>query len=178
MGSEMCIRDRFDTSDDEHDEGADEYEKNSFIDDEEEVFSEDRVSTEEPPAKKKKLNRLKRGTKEKIEGKDPGHETFPINNFSLTISKCKGDVPLTLLELVHNWIVSHCEKGGVATEVGKRAFNFHLQALLSIRYPRTKEYVAKLSKQLKSLLPKAAGYKLLIKPLQGAQTLSAMIGTI
>ena len=84
--------------------------------------------SEEPSTKKRKTTRLKKGTKvtEPEHEKQPGHETYPLNNFSLTISKCKGDVPLALLELIHNWIVSHCDKGGVATDVRKRAFNFLL----------------------------------------------------
>ena len=157
----------FDSSDDEPSDDIDEYEKDSFIADDDEVLSkdvpDDNVSDGEPPTKKRRTNRVKKAGihKDPDQDKEPGHPTYPLNNFSLTISKCKGDVPLTLLEVIHNWIVNHCEKGGVATEVGKRAFNFHLQALLSIKWPRTKQYVTKLSKHLKSLLPKSAGYKLL-----------------
>lgn len=87
-----------------------------------------------------------------------------------------GDVPLPLLGVLHKWITQHCVRGGISTEVGKRAFNFHLQGLLQLRYPKTTIYVKKLSKIIKTLIPKQNGYKVMIKPLQGAQTLSAMIG--
>ena len=195
--------DALDSSEDE-DEENDEYdETSSFIDNSPQDQGHDQeIDFEEinvPPPKKSRL------TKKVVNINDeklPGDETFPVNAFSLTISKCKGksirislnchlsslmsamlfsscligDVPLPLLEVVYNWIVAHCVKGGIATEVGKRAFNFHLQGLLQLRYPKTKPYVTKLSKILKSLIPKQQGYKIMLKPLQGAQTLSAMIG--
>ena len=61
--------------------------------------------------------------------KQPGDDCFPINGFSITISKLKGDVSHELLNVIGNWIKSHCVKGVVSTEVGKRAFNLHLQSL-------------------------------------------------
>lgn len=172
----------------ESDQENDDYDDDdSFIDNTTQVDDE----IIETPTKRKRLT-----TKSSNEEKEPGDETFPVNCFSLTISKTKGncrnttnysnrvtflysntgDVPLPLLEVIHSWIVQHCVKGGIATEVGKRAFNFHLQGLLQIRFPKTKPFVTRLAKIIRSLVPKQRGYKLMLKPLQGAQTLSAMIG--
>lgn len=82
--------DVLDSSEDD-DDGQDEYDENdSFIDnspqlreDEDEEHQEDILP---PPSKKTRL------LKAKINGEDklPGDATFPINCFSLTVSKSKG----------------------------------------------------------------------------------------
>lgn len=43
--------------------------------------------------------------------KDIGHDSYPINEFSLTISKIKGDVHQIAIELLHNFIKETCIKG-------------------------------------------------------------------
>lgn len=63
--------------------------------------------------------------------KPPGHPSFPITGWSVTVSKTKCDVSVSLLSIFHNWISAFCLRGAAATEVGKRAFNFHLQSKLS-----------------------------------------------
>ncbi len=109
----------------------------------------------------------------------PGHSCYPMNNFSLTVSKTKGDVDSSLLEATHQWIETHCVKGGVATEVGSRAYRLHLQGAFTIRYPKDKIHVDKLCKFYKDIVIKPRkGYKIMIKPLVGAQSMVAMIGYI
>ena len=67
--------------------------------------------------------------------------------------------------------------GVVSTEVGKRAHNLHLQAVIKVHYPRTKPYVLLLGKAIKSRLPgNGVGYRVMVKPFSGAQNFSSMVG--
>ena len=75
-----------------------------------------------------------------------GHDTFPLNSWSLTITKSKDDVPAQILEIMDNFVKLYCAKGAVATEVGPRAHHYHIQGLLSLRYPTTIPYKKSLSK--------------------------------
>ena len=70
-----------------------------------------------------------------------GWSQFPINLFSLTITKKKDDVPSSLLPALHNWSVECCIKAAFATEVGSRAFKLHIQGVFECHYPKTPEYV-------------------------------------
>lgn len=93
-----------------------------------------------PPAKKAKKNPAE-------PDKLPGDVTYPLNSFSLTITKTGGDIAVELLDILDSFIRNHCTKGtinynalciafiysnvfalflsgGVATEVGKRVFSF------------------------------------------------------
>ena len=126
-----------------------------------------------------------------------GHDSYPVNDFSLTVSKLKGDVCRDAIVCVHNFIKDCCIKGiifiansklmmynsnktyigAVSTEVGKRAFNLHLQCVVKLHYPKTKEYVALLTKGIKITLPgNGIGYRVLVKPFGPSQTFSSMIG--
>eukprot|EP01034_Spumella_vulgaris_P037734 gene37734-46561_t len=54
--------------------------------------------------------------------KEPGHSSYPVNEFSLTITKTGEDVGLESLDTIGKFIVDHCLKGGVSTEVASRYF--------------------------------------------------------
>lgn len=70
--------------------------------------------------------------------KPVGHLSYPTNDFSLTITKKGGDVAHNSLDLVFKFIEEYCIKGVIAFEVGKRAFNLHIQGLFRLHYPKTK----------------------------------------
>ncbi len=112
----------------------------------------------------------------------PGHSTFPINDFSLTVAKTKADVPLVLLEVVYDFITKYGIKGGVSTEVGHRAHNLHLQASFSMRFPkdraRIKELVKLLREEIKAVVHSLVGYKIQLKAFAARQSFLAMLGYI
>lgn len=110
--------------------------------------------------------------------KQLGHATFPVNDFSMTISRSKGDVDLSLLDAIHAFFVKYCIKGGVSTEVGHRAHNLHYQGLFRTRYPKDKNHVSTLTKMFKEMVKPRTGYRILIKPFAPQQTIQAMIGYI
>lgn len=107
-----------------------------------------------------------------------GHDTYPVNNFSLTIAKLKSDVELHVLEQIHAFLVMYSVKGGVSTEVGHRAHNLHLQSVFTARFPTDKVHKARLSKMIKDLIKPRNGYKVFIKELAPKQTFTAMVGYI
>eukprot|EP01031_Cornospumella_fuschlensis_P027563 gene27563-33289_t len=135
-----------------------------------------------PPALKKGRGRPKKvveggGSQVKL----PGDASFPLNDFSLTVSKTSGgDIPMpTSLDAIQAFIVDYCVKGAVSTEVGSRAFHLHLQGVLRLRYPKTADYVSMLQKFIKNLLPnKGKGLKVMLKVLRGDQTFIGMIGYV
>lgn len=114
--------------------------------------------------------------------KPPGHPFYPINDFSLTISKLKSDIPVGLIDVVYQFIESYCLKGGVATEVGHRAHNLHLQSTFRINYPKDPSSVKKLTKlvkdSIKDFTRTLKDYRVFLKPLGKMQTLAMMIGYI
>lgn len=123
------------------------------------------------------INRSKK--KSAADTKPPGHHTYPINDFSLTISKTGGDVELCVLEKVYEFLVKYALKGGVSTEVGNRAHNLHLQAMFQMRYPKDKAHVKEAVALLKQdLIKPLTGYKILLKPFATSQNFSAMLGYI
>lgn len=111
--------------------------------------------------------------------KKPGDSTYPCNSFSLTITKTGEDVGAEAIDIVASFIEEHCIKGGVSTEVGLRAHNLHLQGILKINWPATKEFVQILQKKIRALLPNGgAKYKVNLKLFAKAQTWGAMVGYI
>ena len=80
--------------------------------------------------------------------KQIGDETLPINSFSLTITKTKDDVPQALLKVIYEeLILKYCIKGGIATEVGTRLGNCHLQSVIQMHCLKTKEALTALRKE-------------------------------
>ena len=110
--------------------------------------------------------------------KPPGHHTFPINDFSLTITKTGGDIELYIMDKVHDFIVTYALKGGISTEVGHKVHNLHLQGMFSIRYPKDKKHLVELVKLIKALIKPLTGYKVMLKPFATNQNFSAMLGYI
>lgn len=74
------------------------------------------------------------------EVRPPGHVAFPATVWSITISATKGDVDRAILPVLHQFLKDFCLRDGFATEVGSRAFRFHIQGLIEIRCPTTAEY--------------------------------------
>ena len=150
-----------------------------YYDDDEEIKPVRKSSTitKSVTGGKRKSPAVAKGNKSAT--KPPGDSSYPVHEFSLTITKTKDDIGLDALESVAQFIEQNCLKGGVATEVGRRAFQLHLQGLMKLRWPSTKEHVQRLQKLLKSILP-ANGklYKVLVKPFASSQTFSAMVGYI
>jgi hypothetical protein len=84
--------------------------------------------------------------------KQPGNNLLPINNFSLTITKTKDDVPQQLLtNIFKGFIEAYCIKGGIATEVGARLGNCHLQSVIQLHSLKTQAALTALSKILFTL---------------------------
>lgn len=114
--------------------------------------------------------------------KPPGHEHYPINDFSLTVSKTKGDVCPTLIEVIYEFIKTYCLKGGVSTEVGHRAHNLHLQSAFRIKFPRDEASVKKLTKIIKEMIKDhlhcLTGIRVFLKPLGKSQSFTLMMGYI
>ena len=140
--------------------------------------------------------------KMEVEEKPVGHLSYPVNDFSLTITKKGGDVANNTLDLVFKFIEEHCLKGMVAFEVGKRAFNMHIQGLFRVHYPKSKGnlhiyvyikrkryskilskfiivHIAALTKLIKSYLPSnGLGYKINLKVFGSNQTFDSMVGYV
>lgn len=117
------------------------------------------------------------------QSKPPGHLTFFVNDFSLTISKTKEDVSLKLLNPLHDFLTKYAVKGGVSTEVGPRAHNLHYQSSFTMRYPRDNVHKKKLTKMIKDEVIKETlgsykGYKVFVKPFSSRQDFTAMLGYI
>jgi hypothetical protein len=111
--------------------------------------------------------------------KEPGHSSFPVHNFSLTVTFSGSDVPLIFLEVISEFIQKYALKGGVSTEVGHRAFQLHLQGVFTMRYPKTTLHIHLLQKMIRDLLPKTNKRpKVLVKPFGNLQNFAAMIGYI
>lgn len=145
-------------------------------DDEDEVLLQ-KVNT--PPKKRGRPPKSATSSSAAVTMKPPGHPAYPTNDFSLTITKSKADVHTTAIDEVAKFMETHCIKGGVATEVGMRAFQYHLQCVMRMHWPTSKEYVTYLSKEIRKLMPqKGLGYKVTLKPCRQGQEFSAMLGYI
>ena len=109
--------------------------------------------------------------------KEIGHPSLPLNSFSLTISKVKGDVDSSLLDAVQSVLQPISTKFVLGLEVGIRAFNMHIQGVVTLLMPKTDIYVRELKMTIKQVLPmRGRGFKIQIKPFAVGQTFSSMIG--
>lgn len=103
--------------------------------------------------------------------KEIGHSSFPLNSFSLTISRIKGDVDPSLLDGVQAVLQPISTKFVLGLEVGIRAFNMHIQGEISLLMPKTDIYVRELKAIIKQVLPmRGRGFKIQIKPFSVGQT--------
>ena len=120
-----------------------------------------------------------RSKNSKPELKPVGHISYPINCFSLTISKIGGDVPTNLLDIVKIWMEAHCTRGGISLESGARAHNLHVQGVLEMMYGKSKQHQRALVKIIRDLIPdRGTGYKVSCKPFEKHQQFTTMIGYI
>ena len=95
----------------------------------------------------------------------------------MTISKVKGDVDSSLLDAIQTVLQSISTKFVLGLEVGIRAFNMHIQGVVSLLMPKTDIYVRELKMTIKQVLPmRGRGFKIQIKPFSVGQTFSSMIG--
>lgn len=109
----------------------------------------------------------------------PGDSRYPVNEFSLTITKKNGDVHIEAVDVIGKFITDHCLKGAISTEVGPRVHNYHLQGIIRVRWPKAKKDCTELQKILKRLLPERGnGYRIVAKPLGTNQTFVAMLGYV
>ena len=118
-----------------------------------------------------------KGRGKSVVPKEIGHSSFPLNSFSFTISKIKGDVDPSLLDGVQAVLQPISTKFVLGLEVGVRAFNMHIQGVLSLLMPKTDLYVRELKSIIKEVLPmRGRGFKIQLKPFSVGQTFSSMIG--
>ena len=75
----------------------------------------------------------------------PGDITFPVSSWSITITKAKDDVPLQVLDIMHQFLQQYCLKGAVSTEVGSRAHKYHVQGMMTLHYPTSPPFKKSLS---------------------------------
>lgn len=76
----------------------------------------------------------------------PGDSSYPVSSWSITVTKTKDDVSVHVLEIMFDFLKNHCLRGAVATEVGPRAHNFHVQGVMTLHYPTTPPFKKSLSK--------------------------------
>ena len=89
---------------------------------------------------------LKKGSP--IVDKLPGDSSYPLSSWSVTITKTKDDVSIHVLEIMHDFVKAYCTRGAMATEVGPRAHNFHVQGVMTLYYPTTAPFKKALSKYI------------------------------
>ena len=123
-----------------------------------------------------------RGRGKSAASKEIGHSSFPLDSFSLTMSRVKGDVDPSLLDAVQAVLEPISNKFVIGLEVDIRAFNVHIQRVISLLMPKTDIYVRELKSAIKQVLPlRGRGFKIQIKPFSVGQTFSSRIkekGTI
>ena len=95
------------------------------------------------PIKIVKAASLKKGSS--VVEKLPGDSSYPLSSWSVTITKTKDDVSIHVLEIMHDFIKAYCTRGAMATEVGPRAHNFHVQGVMTLHYPTTAQFKKALS---------------------------------
>jgi hypothetical protein len=139
--------------------------------------TKDALATPTKKAKGRPPGKTKQGPA--LSDKPPGDSSYPVNDFSLTVTRTKTDVGLDAFQAIGDFIDKYSLKGGVSTEVGQRMFNLHLQGVFRMHWPSTKEYTQRLQKMVKSLLPAQGKLsKVLVKVFGRSQSFSAMVGYI
>lgn len=88
-----------------------------------------------------------------------------------------GDVAVSALDHAYDFMERYCMKGLVSTEVGSRAFRYHLQGVFRTRYPVGPRDQKLLGTFIKDLMPEGGyRYSVLCKPLAGRHCFSTMLG--
>ena len=111
-----------------------------------------------------------------IEQPDP---TWQIILVSLTISKLKGNVPVTMLDQLRLWLnLVSCVRAVVCLERGDRKKNLHVQGSLEMRMPNTPHGLAELKSHLQDNLPARPcdNYHMMVKFGASMQTFTYLSG--
>ena len=74
------------------------------------------------------------------------------SSWSLTVSKIGTDIALPTLDAVFNFIVTFYNRGGLSTEVRKRAHRLHLQGVFQTLFPTSPDAVKVLTLFIKSFI--------------------------
>ena len=82
----------------------------------------------------------------------PGFAQDPGSSWSLTV--IGADIALPTLDAVFNFIATFCNRGGLSTEVGKRAYRLHLQGVFQTLFPTSSDAVKVLTLFIKSFTAK------------------------
>ena len=85
---------------------------------------------------------------------------------------------MNYIDIIQQFHERCCIKGGVSTEVGKRAHNLHLQGVFRTKFPRTPSDAKAMCTFVKRLLPVSSGFRVLCKPLGHGQDFTVMCGYI
>ena len=123
------------------------------------------------------MKKRSKGPPSKPDVKLPGDVTFPLNSFSLTVSRIGGDVERSCIDSLHTYLASVCTQSLLSFESGSKKHNLHIQGVFSILFPKSPQCVIQLKRILKTHLPSGGrGYKIMLKPFAPTQTFSAMLG--
>jgi hypothetical protein len=182
------IQDFLDDSDDIHEEEDEENDHRRCInqqrildddsDDEDEVEENEvlvptTTPTPQPSERPSLTNQQKRVLKNR---QAPGYDQYPQTDWSLTVTKNGTDIERNYIDIILAFFETYCIKGGVSTEVGKRAHNLHLQGVFRCLFPNDSKVLGAF---LKSHMPNnGVGHRVLAKQLVRGQDFVTMCGYI
>ena len=109
-----------------------------------------------------------------------GYPQYPLSSWSWTELKVSLNIALPSLDAVFNFIVSFCNRGGMSTEVGKRAHRLQMQGVFQTLLPTSPDACKVLTLSIKSfLIDNGKGYRVVRKPLMARdQSFTLMRGYI
>ena len=115
--------------------------------------------------------------RKELETRVPGDQRFPLSDWSLTVTVRGDDVSKTAIDHAYDFLERYCLKGLVSTEVGSRAFRYHLQGVFRTRYPDGPRDQKLLATFIKDLMPEGGFcYSVMCKPLAGRHCFTTMLG--
>ena len=100
---------------------------------------------------------------------------YPQTNWSLTIRKIGCDIERHYIDSAFAFFEVYCIKGGISTEVGKRAHNLHLQGVFRTLFPYDSKV---LSAFIKGILPERGVRHHVLAKLARGQNFVTMCGYI
>jgi hypothetical protein len=111
---------------------------------------------------------------------DLGDEGLPVNSFSIWITKSNADITMYMFQAILQWLGARAVKGAFATERGGQKRQLHLQGFAVLHCPATARGVDMIKASLKSEIPVPlrCGYRVDVKPFEGAQNATWMLGYI
>jgi hypothetical protein len=106
----------------------------------------------------------------------PGFEQYPVTDWSLTVTKNGCDIDGNYIDCIYLFFEQYCIKGGVSTEVGKRARHQHLQGIFRTKFVNDSKAMGGF---IKGFLPdNGTHHRVLAKPLNRGQDFVTMCGYI